>query len=218
MELEIVFIDDLVDEMLDALEGKEHHCEFNGVETIFNPKGKYCAVPRRYKATLGYIVDLLQKFHSLPSTLIIPEIPKNSFEKNLLSMYLSYLPKEKASFSLKMNKDNRGSFTELLKTEKCGQFSVNVSKPGITKGQHWHNSKSELFIVISGQGVIEQRKIGTNEVFKFEVSGEKIEAIYMLPGYTHKITNLSNTDDLITIMWANEIFTPEKPDTFSENV
>ena len=214
----MLFIDDLVEEMLDALEGKEHHCEFEGVNTILTESGRYCAAPVTHKATLGYIVECLHQFHDQPKTLVIPEIPDGSFEKKLYSMYLSYLPKEKVSFPLKMNVDARGSFTELLKTEKCGQVSVNISKPGITKGQHWHNSMWEFFIVVSGHGLIEERKIGTDEVLRFEVSGEKIEAVHMLPGYTHNIINLSDTEDLVTVMWANERFDPDHPDTFGEIV
>ena len=218
VELEMLFIDDLVEEMFDALEEKEHHCEFDGVNTVLTEHGRYCAAPVTHKATLGYIVECLHKFHDQPKTLVIPEIPNGSFEKKLYSMYLSYLPKEKVAFPLKMNVDARGSFTELLKTEKCGQVSVNISKPGITKGQHWHNSKWEFFIVVSGHGLIEERKIGTDEVLRFEVSGEKIEAVHMLPGYTHNIINLSDTEDLVTVMWANEQFDPEHPDTFGEKV
>ena len=218
VELEMLFIDDLVAEMFDALEGKEHHCEFDGVNTVLTEHGRYCAAPVTHKATLGYIVECLHRFHDQPKTLVIPEMPNGSFEKKLYSMYLSYLPKEKVAFPLKMNVDARGSFTELLKTEKCGQVSVNISKPGITKGQHWHNSKWEFFIVVSGHGLIEERKIGTDEVLRFEVSGEKIEAVHMLPGYTHNIINLSDTDDLVTVMWANEQFDPEHPDTFGEIV
>ena len=218
VELEMLFIDDLMEEMFDALEEKEHHCEFDGVNTALTENGRYCAAPVTHKATLGYIVECLHKFHDQPKTLVIPEIPNGSFEKKLYSMYLSYLPKEKVAFPLKMNVDARGSFTELLKTEKCGQVSVNISKPGITKGQHWHNSKWEFFIVVSGHGLIEERKIGTDEVLRFEVSGEKIEAVHMLPGYTHNIINLSDTDDLVTVMWANEQFDPEHPDTFGEKV
>lgn len=218
VELEMLFIDDLVEEMFDALEGKEHHCEFDGVETILCDNGKYCAAPVTHKATLGYIVECLNTFHDQPKTLVMPSIPDGSFEKKLYSMYLSYLPKEKVSFPLKMNVDDRGSFTELLKTADKGQFSVNISKPGITKGQHWHNSKWEFFIVVSGHGLIQERKIGTDEVLEFEVSGEKIEAIHMLPGYTHNIINLSETENLVTVMWANEQFNPSKPDTFFEKV
>ena len=218
IELELLFVDDLVEELLDALEGKEHHCEFDGVETVLRPNGRYCAAPVTHRVTLGRIVDLLHTFHDQPQTLVMPEIPAGSFEKKLYSMYLSYLPKEKVAFPLKMNVDARGSFTELLKTEKCGQVSVNISKPGITKGQHWHNSKWEFFIVVSGHGLIQERKIGTDEVLEFEVSGEKIEAVHMLPGYTHNIINLSETEDLVTVMWANEQFDPAHPDTFAESV
>ena len=218
VELELLFIDDLVEEMLDALEDKEHHCEFDGVETVLCENGRYCAAPVTHKATLGRIAELLYQFHDQPKTLVMPEIAPGSFEKKLYSMYLSYLPKEKVAFPLKMNVDARGSFTELLKTEKCGQISVNISKPGITKGQHWHNSKWEFFIVVSGHGLIQERKIGTEEVLEFEVSGDKIEAVHMLPGYTHNIINLSDTEDLVTVMWANEQFDPERPDTFGEEV
>ena len=216
--LELLYIDDLVAEMLDALENNEHHCEFDGINTVITENGKYCAVPTTHKVTLGEIVDLLGQFKSQPKTLLMPEIPNNSFAKKLYSTYLSYLPKEKVSFPLKMNVDDRGSFTELLKTANCGQISVNISKPGITKGQHWHNSKWEFFIVVSGHGLIEERKIGSDEVLRFEVTGEKIEAIHMLPGYTHNIINLSETEDLVTLMWANEQFDPNHPDTFYEEV
>ena len=216
--LELVYIDDLVAEMLDALEGKEHHCDFDGVNTVLSDKGKYCAVPTTHKVTLGEIVDLLDGFKAQTSTLVMPEIPDNSFAKKLYSTYLSYLPKEKISFPLKMNCDKRGSFTELLKTEKCGQFSVNISKPGITKGQHWHHTKWEFFIVVAGHGLIQLRNLGTDEVLNFEVSGDKMEAIQMLPGYTHNIINLSKTEDLVTVMWANERFDPKHPDTFFEVV
>ena len=208
VELELLYIDDLLTEMLDALEGNEHH----------SVDGKYCAAPITHKVTLGKIVDLLETFKQQPQTLLMCEIPHNSFEKKLYSTYLSYLPKEKASFALKMNVDARGSFTELLKTEKCGQFSVNISKPGVTKGQHWHHSKWEFFIVVSGRGLIQQRRIGSDEVLNFEVSGDKIEAVHMLPGYTHNIINLSDKDDLVTVMWANECFDVNKPDTFFEVV
>lgn len=218
VELELLYIDDLVCEMLDALEGKEHHCEFEGVDAIGNEDGRYCYVPVTHKATLGEIVDLLYKFHEQPSTLLMPEIPGNSFAKKLYSTYLSYLPKEKVMFPLKMNVDDRGSFTELLKTVNCGQFSVNISKPGITKGQHWHHSKWEFFIVVSGHGLIQERKIGSDEVIEFEVSGDKIQAIHMLPGYTHNIINLSDTENLVTLMWANESFDPAHPDTYFEEV
>ncbi|MDO4416072.1 MAG: NAD-dependent epimerase/dehydratase family protein [Erysipelotrichaceae bacterium] len=218
VELEMLFIDDLVEEMFDALEGKEHHCEFDGVNAVMKEDGKYCYAPVTHKATLGYIVECLHKFHDQPETLIMPAIPEGSFEKKLYSMYLSYLPKEKTIFDLKMNVDDRGSFTELLKTVDHGQFSVNISKPGITKGQHWHNSKWEFFIVVSGHGLIQERKIGSDEVIEFEVSGDKIQAVHMLPGYTHNIINLSETENLVTLMWANEIFNPAHPDTFFEKV
>ena len=218
VQLELLYIDDLICEMLDALEGREHRCTFDGINTVLCDEGRYCAAPITHKVTLGEIVDHLDSFKKQSSTLIMPEIPHNSFAKKLYSTYLSYLPKEKASFPLKMNEDVRGSFTELLKTEKCGQFSVNISNPGITKGQHWHNTKWEFFIVVSGKGLIQQRKIGTDEVLNFEVSGDKIEAVHMLPGYTHNIINLSNTEKLITLMWANEQFDPNHPDTFFEVV
>ena len=216
--LELLYIDDLVDEMLDALEGKEHHCEYDGLAAVPTEGGRYCAVPTTHHVTLGEIVDLLQAFHDQPTNLTVPEIPKGSFAKKLYSTYLSYLPREKVSFPLKMNVDARGSFTELLRSEKCGQVSVNISKPGITKGEHWHNTKWEFFIVVSGHGLIQERKIGSDEVLNFEVSGDKIEAIHMLPGYTHNIINLSDTEDLVTVMWANECFDPSKPDTFFEKV
>ena len=216
--LELLYIDDLVDEMMAALEGREHRCEFDGINTVLCDDGRYCAAPITHKVTLGEIVSLLESFRDQPATLTMPEIPYNSFAKKLYSTYLSYLPKEKVSFPLKMNVDARGSFTELLRTEKCGQFSVNISKPGITKGQHWHNTKWEFFIVVSGHGLIQERKIGSDEVLNFEVSGEKIEAIHMLPGYTHNIINLSDTEDLVTVMWANECFDPNKPDTFFDPV
>ncbi len=218
VELELLYIDDLVEEMLDALEGKEHHCEFDGINTVLKIDGKYCAVPTTHKVTLGEIVKLLDTFKEQSSTVVMPEIPDNSFAKKLYSTYLSYLPKEKVSFPLKMNVDDRGSFTEILKTANCGQFSVNISKPGITKGQHWHNTKWEFFIVVAGHGLIQQRKIGTDEVLNFEVSGDKIEAVHMLPGYTHNIINLSDSENLVTVMWANEQFDPNKPDTFFEVV
>lgn len=216
--LEMLFIDDLLEEMYDALEGKEHHCEFEGVETIQREDGRYCCAQVTYKATLGYIVECLNRFHDQPKTLIMPTIPEGSFEKKLYSMYLSYLPKEKVAFDLNMSKDDRGSFTELIKTLDHGQISVNINKPGMTKGQHWHNSKWEIFIVVSGHGLIQERKIGSDEVIEFEVSGEKIRAVYMLPGYTHNIINLSETEELVTVMWANEIFDPEYPDTYREPV
>ena len=217
-ELELLYIDDLVEEMLDALEGKEHRCVFNGLTAVPTAEGRYCFVPTTHKATLGEIVDLLESFKQQPKTLVLPEIPAGSFAKKLYSTYLSYLPKEAVSFPLKMNVDDRGSFTELLKTANCGQISVNISKPGITKGQHWHNSKWEFFMVVSGHGLIQERKIGTDEVLEFEVSGEKIEAVQMLPGYTHNIINLSQTENLVTVMWANEPFDPGHPDTFFEKV
>ncbi len=216
--LELLYIDDLTTEMLDVLEGKEHRCSFDGVDTVFCDEGKYCAAPITHKVTLGEIVDLLEKFSEQPRTLVMPEIPDNSFAKKLYSTYLSYLPKEKVAFPLKMNCDARGSFTELLKTEKCGQFSVNISKPGITKGQHWHNTKWEFFIVVAGKGLIQQRKIGSDEVIEFEVTGDDIRAVHMLPGYTHNIINLSETENLVTVMWANERFDPNRPDTFFEIV
>lgn len=217
-QLELLYVDDLVDEMIAALRGEEHHCEFDGVNTVLCKDGAYCAVPVSHRATLGEIVDLLESFHSQPQTLMMPEIAEGSFAKKLYSTYLSYLPKEKVAFPLKMNVDDRGSFTELLKTADCGQFSVNISKPGITKGQHWHNTKWEFFIVVSGRALIEERRIGSDDVLRFEVSGDKIEAVHMLPGYTHNIINLSETDDLVTLMLANERFNPEKPDTYFEKV
>lgn len=224
VELELLYIDDLVAEMLDALEGKEHHCEFDGVDAVEQADGRYCFVPVTHKETLGEIVDLLHTFHEQPHTLLMPEIPEGSFAKKLYSTYLSYLPEEAAKFALKMNCDDRGSFTELLKTGNCGQFSVNISKPGITKGEHWHHSKWEFFIVVSGHGLIQERKVGLDEngnpypVRNYEVSGKKIEAVHMLPGYTHNIINLSDTEDLVTVMWANEQFDPGHPDTFGEKV
>ena len=218
VELEMLYIDDLVTELLDALEGKEHHCEFDGLTTVLTDGGRYCAAPVSHKVTLGEIVSLLDSFKAQPQTLLMPEIPDGSFAKKLYSTYLSYLPKEKAIFPLKMNVDARGSFTELLKTESGGQFSVNISGPGITKGQHSHHTKWEFFIVVSGIGLIQQRKIGTEEVLNFEVSGDKIQAVHMLPGYTHNIINLSDTENLVTLMWANERFDPAHPDTFFEVV
>lgn len=218
IQLELLYIDDLVEEMLDALEGKEHRCEFDGIETVLCDDGKYCAAPITHKVTLGEIVDLLDSFKAQTGTLVMPEIPQGSFSKKLYSTYLSYLPKEKVAFPLKMNVDARGSFTELLKTEKCGQFSINISNPGITKGQHWHHTKWEFFIVVAGHGLIQQRKIGSDEVLNFKVSGDKIEAVHMLPGYTHNIINLSDTENLVTVMWANEQFVPTHPDTFFEIV
>lgn len=217
-EIELLYIDDLIEEMLDAIEGKAHTCNYDGLKVVSDESGKYCYVPTTHKVTLGEIVDLLKTFKEQPNTLVMPEIPYNSFAKKLYSTYLSYLPKEKTIFDLKMNCDDRGSFTELMKTANCGQFSVNVSKPSITKGQHWHNTKWEFFIVVSGRGLIQQRKIGTDEVIEFEVSGEKIQAVHMLPGYTHNIINLSDTENLVTVMWANEQFDPQHPDTFFEVV
>lgn len=217
-ELELLHIDDLVEEMLDALESKEHRCNYNGLEAVADNQGRYCFVPTTHKATLGQIVELLESFHDQPKTLQLPEIPAGSFAKKLYSTYLSYLPKEKTCFSLKMNCDERGSFTELLKTANCGQISVNISKPGITKGQHWHNTKWEFFIVVAGTALIQQRKVDTDEVLEFKVSGENIQAVHMLPGYTHNIINLSETEDLVTVMWANEAFDPEHPDTYFEPV
>ena len=220
VELELLYIDDLIQELIGALQGGEHHCEFAGVDTILRPDGRYCTAPLTHKVRLGEIVRLLQEFHDQPQSLIIPEIPANSFAKKLYSMYLSYLPKEKVAFPLKMNIDQRGSFTELLKSEKCGQVSINISKPGITKGQHWHHSKWEFFMVVSGHGLIQMRNIGNPdaEVLEFEVSGEHIQAVHMLPGYTHNIINLSDTENLVTVMWANEPFDPEHPDTYFEPV
>lgn len=217
-ELELLYIDDLMEEMLDALEGKEHRCNYDGLVPAASADGRYCYAPVTHKVTLGEIVDLLEAFKNQPKTLLMPEIPNGSFAKKLYSTYLSYLPKEAVCFPLKMNADERGSFTELLKTAGCGQFSVNISKPGITKGQHWHHSKWEFFIVVSGRGLIQLRKIGSDEVIEFEVTGEKIEAVHMLPGYTHNIINLSETENLVTVMWANEVFEPNRPDTFFEKV
>ena len=217
-ELELLFIDDLVEEMFDALEGKEHHCEFDGVEAVAKADGKYCYAPVTHKATLGYIVECLNKFHEQPQTLLIPSIPEGSFEKKLYSMYLSYLPESKVCVDLQGAEDNRGSFTEVIKTLDHGQVSINVSKPGITRGEHWHNTKWEIFVVVSGHGLIEERKIGSDEVLKFEVSGDKLQAVYMLPGYTHNIINLSDKEPMVTLMWANEIFDPDHPDTYRELV
>lgn len=217
-ELELLYIDDLVEEMLDALEGKEHRCAYDSLTPAYTADGRYCVVPTTHRVTLGEIVDLLACFKAQPQTLQMPPIPAGSFAKKLYASYLSYLPREAVSFPLKMNVDDRGSFTELLRTASCGQFSVNISKPGITKGQHWHNTKWEFFIVVSGHGLIQERRIGSDEVIEFEVTGEKIEAIHMLPGYTHNIINLSDTQDLVTVMWANEPFDPNHPDTFFEKV
>ena len=218
VELELLYIDDLVNEMILALKGEEHRCEFNGLDVIPDNNGRYCYCPVTHKATLGEIVDLLHTFANLSSSLMIPEIPEDSFAKRLFSTYLSYLPKEKAIFDLKMNSDNRGSFTELVHTLNCGQVSINISKPGITKGQHWHNSKWEQFIVVSGHGLIQMRKEGTDEVINYEVSGDKIQSVIMLPGYTHNIINLSDTEDLVTVMYCNEIFDANKPDTYFDPV
>jgi len=218
IELELLYIDDLVTEMLDLLEEKGHRCNYDGLTPVESGNGRYYFAPITHKVTLGKIVDLLYQFREQSGTLIIPEIPNGSFAKKLYSTYLSYLPKEKVAFDLKMNVDARGSFTELLKMEKCGQVSINISKPGITKGQHWHHTKWEFFIVVAGYGLIQQRKIGTDEVLNFEVSGDKIQAVHMLPGYTHNIINLSDTENLVTVMWANEQFDPQHPDTFFEIV
>ena len=218
VELELLYIDDLVAEMLDALEGKEHRCEFDGLEVVSSERGRYSYCPVTHKITLGEIIDLLYHFEDQPRTLMIPEIPEGSFAKKLYSTYLSYLPKEKVAFPLKMNVDDRGSFTELIHTLNNGQVSVNISKPGITKGQHWHNTKWEFFIVVAGHGLIQERKIGTHEVIEFEVSGDHIQCIHMLPGYTHNIINLSKTENLVTVMYCNEIFNPQEPDTFFEKV
>ena len=229
-ELELLFIDDLLEEMAAALEGNAHHCdypekgtvidgkEYDGLTPYFTSHGKYCGATVTHRATLGHIVDLLQSFHDQPETSIMPAIPEGSLEKKLFSMYLSYLPKEKVAVPLSMHGDSRGSFTELIKTMDHGQISVNISKPGITKGEHWHNSKWEIFIVVSGHGLIQERKIGNDEIIEYEVDGSKLQAVYMLPGYTHNIINLSQTENLVTVMWANEIFDPEHPDTFSEKV
>ena len=218
VELELLYIDDLVTEMLDALEGKEHRCEFDGLEVLPKIDGRYCYCPVTHQVTLGKIVELINSFAEQPKTLMIPEIPENSFAKKLYSTYLSYLPKEKVAFPLKMNVDERGSFTELIHTLNAGQVSINISKPGITKGQHWHNTKWEFFIVVAGHGLIQERKIGSDEVIEFEVSGDNIQCIHMLPGYTHNIINLSDTENLVTVMYCNEIFNPNKPDTFFEKV
>ncbi|MFA7637325.1 MAG: capsular polysaccharide biosynthesis protein CapF [Monoglobales bacterium] len=217
-ELELLYIDDLVDEMICALNGKEHRCDFDGTKTVLKESGRFCAAPVTHRVTLGEIADLLYSFADQPSTLIIPEIPEGSFAKKLYSTYLSYLPKEKVAFPLKMNVDDRGSFTELLKTSKCGQVSINISKPGITKGQHWHDTKWEFFIVVSGRGLIRQRKIGSDEIIEFEVSGDEIKAVHMLPGYTHNIINLSDSENLVTVMWANESFDPKRPDAYFQEV
>ena len=217
-ELELLYIDDLVEEMLDALEGKACRCEYDGLDVVPSAAGKYCYVPATHRVTLGAIVELLRQFKEQPQTLVLPEIPNGSFAKKLYSTYLSYLPKEAVTVPLKMNVDDRGSFTELLKTANCGQVSVNISKPGVTKGQHWHNTKWEFFMVVSGHGLIQERKIGSDEVLEFEVSGDRMEAVHMLPGYTHNIINLSDTENLVTVMWANEQFDAHHPDTFFEKV
>ena len=217
-ELELLYIDDLIEGMFDLLEGKERHCEFNGLEAVEKEDGRYCYIPITHKVTLGKIVDLLQEFKRQPENLMMPKIPEGSFAKKLYSLYLTYLPVKNFKYPLKMNIDNRGSFTELLHTQDCGQVSVNISRPGITKGQHWHNSKWEIFIVVSGHGLIQERNINTGEMVEFEVSGDKIEAIYMIPGWTHNIINLSETENLVTVMTCNEIFNPERPDTFFESV
>ena len=217
-ELEVLYIDDLIEGMFDLLEGKESHCIFDGVEAVFHEEGKYCCVPITHKVTLGRVIDLLYEFKQQPVTLMMPKMPDGSFAKKLYSLFLTYLPTEKFKYSLKMNIDNRGSFTELLHTEDCGQVSINISKPGITKGQHWHNSKWELFVVVQGHGLIQERNINTGQVVEFEVNGEKIEAIHMIPGWTHNIINLSEIDNLVTVMICNEIFNPNRPDTFGESV
>ena len=218
VELELLYVDDLVDEMIACLKGEEHHCEFEGLEVLPKADGRYCYVPTTHKVTLGEIVDLLKSFAVQPQTLMIPEIPANSFAKKLYSTYLSYLPKEKVAFPLKMNVDDRGSFTEMVHTLNCGQVSINISKPGVTKGQHWHNTKWEFFIVVSGHGLIQERKLGTDEIIEFEVTGDNIQCVHMLPGYTHNIINLSETENLVTVMYCNEIFDPNKPDTYFEKV
>lgn len=217
-ELEVLYIDDLIEGMYDLLEGKERHCEFNGLETVEKEDGRYCYIPVTHKVTLGEIVDLLEQFKNQPKTLMMPKMPDGSFAKKLYSLYLSYLPKEKFAYSLKMNCDERGSFTELVHTEDCGQVSINISRPGITKGQHWHNSKWELFIVVQGHGLIQERNINTGEIVEFEVSGDKIEAVHMIPGWTHNIINLSETENLVTVMTCNEVFNPNHPDTFFDPV
>ena len=220
VDMELLYIDDLVDEMICALKGEEHHCEFDGVETVFTPEGRYCAVPITHHVKLGEIVELLYQFRDMPKTLMIPDIPADSFAKRLYSTYLSYLPKEKAIFDLKMNIDDRGSFTELVHTLNCGQVSINISKPGITKGEHWHHTKWEQFIVVSGHGLIQLRNENdpNAEILEYEVNGDKIQSVIMLPGYTHNIINLSDTQDLVTVMYCNEIFNPERPDTFFDKV
>ncbi len=217
-QLELLYIDDLIEGMYDLLESKEKHCEYNGLEAIESDKGKFCYIPIVHKVTLGEIVDLLEEFKTLPATLMMPKIPNNSFAKKLFSLYLSYLPKEKMKYAMKMNVDERGSFTELVHTLDCGQVSINISKPGITKGNHWHNSKWEQFIVVFGHGLIQERNINTGDYVEFEVSGDNIESVFMIPGWTHNIINLSQTENLITVMTCNEIFNKERPDTFFEIV
>lgn len=218
VELELLYIDDLMEEMIAALSGNEHHCEFNGVDTVMQADGRYCAVPVSHKVTLGHIVELLNSFKEMPCTLGVPDLTLGSFDKKLYSTYLSYLPKDKMVYDLKMNCDARGSFTEIIRTANAGQFSVNISKPGITKGQHWHHTKNEKFVVVKGHGLIQLRKEGTDEILNFEVSGDRIQVVEMIPGYTHNITNLSDTEDLVTFMWCNEPFTPTHPDTFVDKV
>ncbi|MBD3589403.1 NAD-dependent epimerase/dehydratase family protein [Bacteroides sp. GM023] len=220
VDMELLYIDDLIEEMICALKGEEHHCEFDGVETVLKGDGHYCAAPITHHVKLGEVVDLLHKFAEMPKTLMIPEIPADSFAKRLYSTFLSYLPKEKGIFDLKMNCDARGSFTELVHTLKCGQVSINISKPGITKGEHWHHTKWEQFIVVSGHGLIQLRNENdpNAEILNYEVSGDKIQSVIMLPGYTHNIINLSDTQDLVTVMYCNEIFNPSHPDTFFDKV
>ena len=217
-ELELLYIDDLVEGMFDLLEGKEQHCEFDGVETVLRTDGRYCCVPVTHKVMLGEIVDLMQEFKAQPDSLLMPEMPEGSFAKKLFSLYLTYLPTDKFKYRLKMNEDDRGSFTELMHTLNCGQVSINISRPGITKGQHWHNSKWEQFIVVAGHGLIQERNINTGEMVEFEVSGDNIEAVYMIPGWSHNIINLSETENLVTVMTCNEVFDPNCPDTFYEPV
>lgn len=218
VELELLYIDDLVEEMIHALEGKEHHCEFEGVDAVETEGGRYCFVPVSHKVTLGEIVGLLESFREMPRTLGVPHLTEGSFDKKLYSTYLSYLPKDKMIYDLKMNCDNRGSFTEIIRTANAGQFSVNISKPGITKGEHWHHTKNEKFVVVKGHGLIQLRRIGSDEVLNFEVSGDRIQVVEMIPGYTHNIKNLSDTEELVTFMWCNETFNPEHPDTFFDPV
>ena len=218
VELELLYIDDLIDEMVDALRGREHRCEFDGVETVFRSDGRYCAAPTTHRATLGQIVEAFDRFKAMPATLEVPDLTPGGFEKKLYSTYLSYLPKEKMAYDLKMNVDQRGSFTEFIRTAGAGQFSVNVSKPGITKGEHWHHTKNEKFLVVSGHGLIQQRRVDSDEVIEFEVSGDYLRVVEAIPGYTHNIVNLSDTDDLVTLIWCNEPFDPSHPDTFREKV